>query len=85
MQPARPSIGILDPADPRWARHADVTLPIETTTLDTAARELDPAVAGAELYRSEGRGVPQRPAVRQPGGGMGRAHPGAPTLLAPPQ
>ena len=45
--------GILDPADPRWARHAGVTLPIDTTTLDTAARELDLAVAVAEVYRSD--------------------------------
>jgi len=45
--------GILDPADPRWARHAGVTLPIETSTLDGAARELDLAVAVAEVYRSD--------------------------------
>ena len=50
--------GILDPADPRWARHAGVTLPIETTTLDTAARELDLAVAVAEVYRSDPRFTP---------------------------
>lgn len=45
--------GILDPADPRWARHAGVTLPIETSTLDAAARELDLAVAVAEVYRAD--------------------------------
>lgn len=45
--------GILDPDDPRWARHGGVTLPIETTTIDTAARELDLAVAVAEVYRTD--------------------------------
>jgi RNA polymerase sigma factor (sigma-70 family) len=45
--------GILDLNDPRWARHGGVTLPIETTTLETAARELDLAVAAAEVYRSD--------------------------------
>jgi hypothetical protein len=45
--------GLLDPALPRWARHGGVTLPIETTTIDAAARELDLAVAAAEVYRSD--------------------------------
>jgi RNA polymerase sigma factor (sigma-70 family) len=45
--------GLLDPAHPRWARHGGVTLPIETTTIDAAARELDLAVAAAEVYRSD--------------------------------
>jgi hypothetical protein len=47
--------GLLDPADPRWARHAGVVLPIETSTLETAARELDLAVAAAEVCRSDPR------------------------------
>jgi RNA polymerase sigma factor (sigma-70 family) len=45
--------GILDPNDPRWARERGVTLPIETTTIDRAARELDLAVAVAEVYRTD--------------------------------
>jgi RNA polymerase sigma factor (sigma-70 family) len=45
--------GLLDPSDPRWARHRGVTLPIETTTIDAAARELDLAVAAAEVYRTD--------------------------------
>lgn len=45
--------GLLDPDDPRWARHAGVVLPIETDTLDSAARELDTAVAVAEVYRAD--------------------------------
>jgi RNA polymerase sigma factor (sigma-70 family) len=50
---ASTEMGILDPSDPRWARHGAVVLPIETTTLETAARELDLAVAAAEVYRSD--------------------------------
>ncbi|UQA97442.1 RNA polymerase sigma factor [Streptomyces halobius] len=46
-------LGLTDPVNPRWARHAGVTLPIETTTVETAARELDLAVAVAEVYRSD--------------------------------
>ncbi|GAB2689134.1 RNA polymerase sigma factor [Thalassiella azotivora] len=45
-------VGLLDRDDPRWARHAGVTLPIETTTLEVAARELDTATAVAEVYRT---------------------------------
>ena len=45
--------GLLDPLDPRWARHGGVTLPIETTTVDAAARELDLAVAAAEVFRTD--------------------------------
>jgi RNA polymerase sigma factor (sigma-70 family) len=45
--------GIMDPADPRWARHHGVTLPIETTTMDAAAQELDLAEAVAAVYRSD--------------------------------
>ncbi|MGH9228801.1 MAG: RNA polymerase sigma factor [Acidimicrobiales bacterium] len=45
--------GILEPDDPRWARHRGVTLPIETTTIDSAASELDVAAAVAEVYRSD--------------------------------
>jgi RNA polymerase sigma factor (sigma-70 family) len=44
---------LLDPSDPRWARHAGVTLPIDTTTVDAAARELDLAVAAAEVFRTD--------------------------------
>jgi len=44
---------LLDPDDPRWARHGGVTLPIETTTIDQAAEELDLAVAVAEVYRTD--------------------------------
>ncbi len=47
------SAGLLDPEDPRWARYAGVVLPITTDTLDRAARELDLAVAAAEVYRSD--------------------------------
>ncbi len=39
--------------DPRWARHGGVTLPIETTAIDQAAKELDLAVAVAEVYRTD--------------------------------
>jgi hypothetical protein len=46
-------LGVLDPADPRWARHAGVTLPIETDTIESAARELDLAVVVAEVYRTD--------------------------------
>ena len=67
--------GILDPTDPRWARHGGVTLPIETTTLDTAARELDLAVAVAEVYRSDPPFTPPE----QVWAGLARA---LPTLLA---
>jgi RNA polymerase sigma factor (sigma-70 family) len=70
--------GVLDPADPRWARHAGVTLPIETTTLDTAARELDLAVAVAEVYR----GDPPFAAPEAVWAGLARA---LPTLLAAPR
>jgi RNA polymerase sigma factor (sigma-70 family) len=70
--------GILDPADPRWARHGGVSLPIETTTLDTAARELDLAVAVAEVYRSG----PPFAAPEEVWSRLARA---LPTLLAPPQ
>jgi RNA polymerase sigma factor (sigma-70 family) len=45
--------GMLDPDDPRWARHRGVTLPIATTTIDQAARELDLAVAVADVYRTD--------------------------------
>ena len=45
--------GIMGPAQPQWARHNGVVLPIATTTIDTAARELDLAVAVAEVYRSD--------------------------------
>lgn len=45
--------GLLDPSDPRWARHGGVTLPIDTTTVDAAARELDLAVAAAEVFRTD--------------------------------
>ncbi len=49
-----PSIdhGILDPAAPAFARHNGVVLPIEVTTLERAAQELDLAVAAAEVYRN---------------------------------
>jgi RNA polymerase sigma factor (sigma-70 family) len=70
--------GVLDPADPRWARHRGVTLPIETTTLDTAARELDLAVAVAEVYRSD----PPFAAPEAVWAGLARA---LPNLLAPPE
>ena len=50
----QPSIdaGILDRADPGFARHRGVVLPIETETLERAASELDLASAAAEVYRS---------------------------------
>jgi hypothetical protein len=70
--------GILDPADPRWARHAGVTLPIETTTLDTGARELDLAVAVAEVYLSD----PRFTAPETVWAGLASA---LPTLLARPE
>jgi hypothetical protein len=69
--------GILDRADPRWARHAGVTLPIETTTLDTAARELDLAVAVAEVYRSD-------PPFAAPDAVWAELVRALPTLLDPP-
>jgi len=47
--------GILDPANPAFARHAGVVLPIPTTTLERAAAELDLALATAEVYRSSPR------------------------------
>jgi RNA polymerase sigma factor (sigma-70 family) len=47
--------GLLDPAAPSFARHAGVTLPITTTTLDRAAAELDLALATAEVYRASPR------------------------------
>jgi hypothetical protein len=47
--------GLLDPADPRWARHAGVTLPIAVDTLDRAAAELDVATAAAAVYRTDPR------------------------------
>jgi len=53
------------------------TLPIETTTLDTAARELDLAVAAAEVYRSD----PPFAAPEVIWAGLARA---LPTLLDPP-
>jgi hypothetical protein len=68
---------ILDPSDPRWARHHGVTLPIETSTLDAAARELDLAVAIAEVYRSD----PPFAAPDVVWAGLARA---LPTLLASP-
>lgn len=68
--------GLLDPADPRWARHGGVTLPIETTTLATAARELDLAVAVAEVYRSD----PPFTAPDTVWAGLAKA---IPTLLGP--
>lgn len=67
--------GVLDPSDPRWARHGGVTLPVETTTLDAAARELDLAVAVAEVYRSD----PPLAAPEMVWAGLARA---LPTLLA---
>jgi RNA polymerase sigma factor (sigma-70 family) len=66
--------GLLDPDDPRWARHRGVTLPIETTTIDQAAKELDLAVAVSEVYRSDPTFAPP-PAVWA---GLARA---IPTLL----
>jgi hypothetical protein len=45
--------GIMDPSDPRWASHRGVTLPIETTTIAAAAKELDLAEAAAEVYRTD--------------------------------
>ncbi len=54
-------VGLLAREAPAFARHRGVTLPIETDTLDRAARELDVATAAAEVYR----GSPsfQHPAV----------------------
>lgn len=51
--------GLLDPAAPAFARHAGVTLPIPTTTLERAAAELDLVVAVGEVHRSS-------PGVRAP-------------------
>jgi hypothetical protein len=45
--------GVLDPGDPRWARHPGVRLPIATATIDRAATELDLAVAVAEVYHTD--------------------------------
>lgn len=45
-------LGALNPAQPQWARHRGVELPITTTTLASAAREVDLAVAAGEVYRS---------------------------------
>lgn len=47
--------GLLDPTAPDFARHAGVTLPIATDTLEGAAAELDLAVAAAEVHRSSPR------------------------------
>jgi RNA polymerase sigma factor (sigma-70 family) len=44
---------LLDPGEPRWARHAGVVLPLETETLARAAAELDVAAAAAEVYRAD--------------------------------
>ena len=55
-----------------------MTLPIETTTLDTAARELDLAVAVAEVYRSD-------PPFSAPEQVWARLERALPTLLAPPR
>ena len=46
-------LGILDRNDPHWARHAGVTLLIETTTIQAAAQELNLAVAVSEVYQSD--------------------------------
>ena len=48
-------VGLLDRADPGFARHRGVVLPITTDTLERAARELDVASAAAEVYRSSPR------------------------------
>lgn len=45
--------GVLDPRRPAFARHAGVELPITVTTLQSAAAELDVAVACAQVYRSD--------------------------------
>lgn len=45
-------VGPPDRADPAFARHRGVVLPIETDTLHRAASELDLATAAAEVYRS---------------------------------
>lgn len=68
-------MGLLDVADPRWARHAGVTLPIETTTVEAAAKELDLAVAVAEVYRSD-------PSFSAPGEVWDRLAAALPTLLS---
>jgi RNA polymerase sigma factor (sigma-70 family) len=47
--------GLLDPAEPAFARHRGVVVPITTDTLERAARELDVAAAAAEVYRSSPR------------------------------
>jgi RNA polymerase sigma factor (sigma-70 family) len=70
-------LGLLEPSDPRWARHNGVTLPIETTTIDAAARELDLAVAAAEVYRTD----PSFSAPAAVWHGLARA---IPTLLGDP-
>jgi hypothetical protein len=67
---------ILDPADPRWARHAGVTLPIATDTLHRAAAELDLASATAEVYRAD----PAFAAPQAVWNGLARA---MPELLGP--
>ena len=50
----QPSInnGLLDQANPAFASHRGVVLPIETDTLERAASELDIATGVAEVYRS---------------------------------
>lgn len=45
--------GILDPAQPMYARHAGVAAPIEHGVLSAAAAELDLVEAIAQLYRSD--------------------------------
>ena len=44
--------GMLDRDSPVWVRHGGVTVPIETATVERAARELDLADAAAEVYRT---------------------------------
>ena len=53
LVPAGIDRGVLDPDDPRWARQRGVTLPIETTTIEREARELDLTVAVADVYRTD--------------------------------
>jgi hypothetical protein len=45
--------GLLDPRQPRFARHPGVTAPVATDTLAQAADQLDLAVALAEVYRAD--------------------------------
>jgi hypothetical protein len=61
----------------RWARRRGATLPIETTTIDRAARELDLAVAVAEVYRTD-------PACAAPEAVWDRLARSMPTLLVRP-